>query len=59
MTQIDITKPLELSDGLTNRRYLHDRSHAATYYAKERRDLLAEAIRKWGIGGNHEVQEGR
>lgn len=32
-----------------NPKRLTQNPHPATYYAKERRDLLAEAIRKWGL----------
>ena len=43
-----------MSDQHNPKRFLVDRKHVATYYAKERRDLLAEALRSWRILTNGE-----
>lgn len=38
-----------MSDQHNPKRFLSDKRHVATYYAKERRDLLAMALQHWRL----------
>lgn len=38
-----------MSDQHNPKRFLVDRRNVATYYAKERRDLLAMALQEWRL----------